>query len=448
MNIDKEKDLPSDSNQSNQTNYYSSLFHEEDQKVKQNNSNNAENNLFIFNNPNEINNFNINNMHFQTKNENQLFPENNLFLSKFNQNSINTNSLKSSGNQSRFINMFKMNNNNNSISSNSPFDNNNKNNFMPSNTPFDANNNLMPNTNSFNKNENLNNIYDCTNNVDLGNFNGQNNNFINYKDFNNSNDLNFISPNNAQYDNNCYNNNNNNIINVNTINSNNYNNSINLNQSSNVNNDESSNNIGINNIVIPTSIINRNIDYQDFLNYVNNLDMPLIKLLCTKKGITEMKNYLSNHKNSNIEILLYLLNKEGLNKLMKHKFGNYFIQEIIKDANYPQIKLILELISPNFVEISKSNSGTHVLQTLLDKVNTLDSRDIVLKSIENKELEMAFNNNATYVLQKIIGIIPDNERLNMNEIIINNLVVLALDSECVFIVEKFISTITIKENKK
>ena len=175
--------------------------------------------------------------------------------------------------------------------------------------------------------------------------------------------------------------------------------------------------------------------------------MPLIKLLCTKKGITEMKNYLSNHKNSNIEILLYLLNKEGLNKLMKHKFGNYFIQEIIKDANYPQMKLILELISPNFVEISKSNSGTHVLQTLLDRVNSFDLRDLVLKSIENKELEMAFNNNATYVIQKIIGIIPDKERLNMNEIIINNLIVLALDSECVFIVEKFISTITIKENK-
>jgi hypothetical protein len=132
---------------------------------------------------------------------------------------------------------------------------------------------------------------------------------------------------------------------------------------------------------------------------------------------------------------------------MKHKFGNYFIQEIIKEANYPQMKLILELISQNFVEISKSNSGTHVLQTLLDKVNSFDLRDLVLKSIENKELEMAFNNNATYVLQKIIGIIPDNERLNMNEIIINNLIVLALDSECVFIVEKFISTITIKENK-
>ena len=60
---------------------------------------------------------------------------------------------------------------------------------------------------------------------------------------------------------------------------------------------------------------------------------------------------------------------------------------------------------------------------------------------------MAFNNNATYVLQKIRGIIPDNERFNMNEIIINNIIKLALDSECVFIAKKFISSITIKENK-
>ena len=161
-----------------------------------------------------------------------------------------------------------------------------------------------------------------------------------------------------------------------------------------------------------------------------------------------MENYLNNHKKSNIEILLYLLNREGLNKLMKHKFGNYFIQEIIKEANYRQIKLSLELISLNFVEISKNNSGTHVLQALLDKVNSFELRDIILKSIENKELEMAFNKNSTYVIQKIITIVPDNERLNMNEIIIKNCINLAMDSDCVFIVEKFISSITISENKK
>jgi hypothetical protein len=54
---------------------------------------------------------------------------------------------------------------------------------------------------------------------------------------------------------------------------------------------------------------------------------------------------------------------------MKHKYGIYFIQELIRDAKYPQIKLILELISHNFVEISESNLGTHTFQTLLDKIN-------------------------------------------------------------------------------
>ena len=61
---------------------------------------------------------------------------------------------------------------------------------------------------------------------------------------------------------------------------------------------------------------------------------------------------------------------------------------------------------------------------------------------------MAFNNNATFVFQKIIEIIPDYERLDTNEIIINNIINLALDSEGVFIVEKFLSNITIKENKE
>jgi hypothetical protein len=151
---------------------------------------------------------------------------------------------------------------------------------------------------------------------------------------------------------------------------------------------------------------------------------------------------------NNIEILIYLLNRKGLTEVIKHKYGNYFIQEIIKEAEYPIIKLILELISKNFVDISKSNSGTHALQTLLDKVNSFELRNIILKSIENRELEMAFDNNATYVLRKIISKIPDTERINLNQIIIKNGINLALDSNCVFLVEKFIGTTTLKENKK
>ena len=185
----------------------------------------------------------------------------------------------------------------------------------------------------------------------------------------------------------------------------------------------------------------------DFVNFIKNLKSPLTKLLTTKKGIYEIENYLYTNKNKNVTILLQLLNKEGLTKLMKNKFGNYFIQELIKNANYEQVKFILNLISSNFVDISESISGTYVIQKLLEKIDTIELRLVVLQSIENRELEMAFNSNATYVLQKIIEKIPDIERIRLNEIILNNIIFLSVNPDCVFIVEKFIETITINENK-
>ena len=371
------------------------LFKEESQRNKVNSPNI---NLFSYNISNMTGNVNMNNNYMFNK------ENNNAFIPDLNENEAIKNS---GGNHSRFVNYFKMNKN----------DLNQNINFIDN---VDSNNNAFVNSNlNQYQNDNLN-IYDSNN---INNLNYMNKNKNSYKNYQNINKINNIGLADMKY------------INSNDTNGNNYNNNINSNN----------NNL---NVMIPNSILARNSDYQEFLNYVNNLNIPLIKFLCTKKGISEMENYLESHKRNNIEILIYLLNKEGITKLMKHKFGNYFIQEIIKEIKYPQIKLLLDLISSTFVEIAESNCGTHVLQTLLDNVNTFELRDIVLKSIENKELEMAFNNNATYVLQKIIGIVPDIERLNMNEIIINNLIDLAINSDCIFIVEKFISTITIKENKE
>ena len=425
MELETNKNDFSYSNRSNTI--FSSFFQEEYQKIKQKNPQDIENNVyynksFLNNNVNNINIFNVQTFFdkcpFGFNNNN-----NNKNSQDINDNQILNNIINQPVNQSRFANYFKM-NKNESISDCHDNINNNNNNIINSmDSNINNNNNIINSMNSnINKNENN------------TNYNYTYNNSFKKFEFN-PNNLNYIKKNNIEC--NDYQKTND-IQNINGNNKNRINNNI-------INDGE--NNDAMKNILIPNHILNQNQDYKEFLDYVNSLNTPLIKFLCTKKGISEMENYLCTHKSSNIEILIYLLNKEGLTRLMKHKFGNYFIQEIIRDAKYPQIKMILELISHNFVEISESNSGTHTIQTLLDKVNVFELRNIVLKSIENKELEMAFNNNATYVLQKIIGIVPDVERLNTNEVIINNAINLALNSDCVFIVEKFISTITIKENK-
>lgn len=382
------------------------LFKEESQNYKDNNSNIIDN-FFSYNVSNTTGETNMN-KNYMLNEENK-----NSFIPGLNRDKIMN---SSGGNQSRFVNYFKV--NENGLNKNIKFvdnivSNNSINVFV--NNKVNQNDNMQMHSNNCNNNLNMNIKYDNNN----SNYMNQNKNT--YKEYQNMDKINNIGLSDMKY------------INAN---------------STNCNNNINSNHNELKNVIIPNSILSRNSDYQEFLDYVNSLNVPLIKFLCTKKGISEMENYLNSHKRNNIEILIFLLNKEGITKLMKHKFGNYFIQEIIKDIKYPQIKLLLDLISNTFVEIAESNCGTHVLQTLLDTVNTFELRDIVLKSIENKELEMAFNNNATYVLQKIIGIVPDTERLNLNEIIINNLVSLALNSDCIFIVEKFISTISIKQNKE
>ena len=293
-----------------------------------------------------------------------------------------------------------------------------------------------------------------TNNINIKNINIINYNessCFNNSDFNNNLLFKHINLNNDLNHNNIINNNINN-----SLNENNFNNfSVEIENNKNKNSEINNNLTNIENIYklynnktnVSNNFQDNNQVNSDFLNYVNNLKIPLTKFLMTKKGICEMDNYLNINMNKDLSLLLQLLNKDGLTKIMKNKFGNYFMQEIIRKADYEQVKMILFLISDNFIEISENISGTYVIQRLLDKINNFVLRMLVLKLIENRELEMAFNSNATYVLQKIIEKVPDVERIQLNEIIINNILFLSLNPDCVFIVEKFIDTTTINLNK-
>ena len=307
------------------------------------------------------------------------------------------------------------------------------------------NNNIkLKNANIINFNES--NLYNDNKNLFLVDDFNVNNNLIYNNDINTKNNNYFMQNNSiSNYHNNTVNANYKDKfedLNINPFNSFN----LNINSPKNINESNSSiNNLNsINQINFEKDEI---FSQNDFADYISNLKVSLSKFLSTKKGINEIKNLINVNINKNIDILLHSLNKEGLTKLMKNKIGNYFIQDLIKDSNYEQVKFILILISSNFVEISENISGTYVIQKLLDKVDNIELRLIVLKSIENRELEMAFNSNATYVLQKIIDKIPDIERINLNELIMNNIILLSVNQESIFIVEKFIEKITINENK-
>ena len=103
---------------------------------------------------------------------------------------------------------------------------------------------------------------------------------------------------------------------------------------------------------------------------------------------------------------------------MKNKLCNYFIDRLIKNANNEEIKFILKLISAYFDDISERILGICEILKLLEKNDNIELRFIFLKSTENKELLLAFNSNAIYVLPKKIEKIYSG-RKSQNEIILN-----------------------------
>ena len=188
--------------------------------------------------------------------------------------------------------------------------------------------------------------------------------------------------------------------------------------------------------------------YKFFFKFVKNLSSPLEKLLCTTKGILKIQKKLDKLGNEFKIFLVDYLNKRGLPIIMKNLYGNYFFQHLIKDGDKVLISHILHYISNDFVNISKDCSGTFSIQALLDKINLHQEQKTILKFIEGHELEMAYDKNATHVLRKIILIISDVLRININNIILKNFLNLCLDSYGICILKNYINTNTIVKERE
>ena len=224
----------------------------------------------------------------------------------------------------------------------------------------------------------------------------------------------------------------------------NYNNNINNNIEIRVANKNNINEIINKNNINPSNEYN----LEEFIKYINSLPMKLVNYLCTQKGTIEIQKKIEN-SNKNYKLLLVnYLNKEGLSVIMKNTYGNYFFQQLIKKNEKSVISLILSYISEDFIDISKDFSGTFSLQALLDEISSNEEQQKILNCIKNYEMEMAYNKNATHVLQKIVLLIPDSHRIYLNEIILNNFIELCLDSYGICLIKIFIKTNTSIDNKK
>ena len=203
------------------------------------------------------------------------------------------------------------------------------------------------------------------------------------------------------------------------------------------------------NIVANNNYNNYNIQQlEDFMKFINNIQMPLIDFVCNSKGALELQKMLEKSGNIVKIYFIQILKREGLSIIMKNVHGNYFFQKLIKDSPDKIISNIITFILDDFIDISKDDSGTFSIQALLNEIKSVNDINKILIKIKGKEIDMIYNKNATYVIQKIVMKFPDFLRQDLNEIILQNFLKLCLDVNGICLVKNFIRTNSIENDKQ
>ena len=184
--------------------------------------------------------------------------------------------------------------------------------------------------------------------------------------------------------------------------------------------------------------------FENFNTFIKNMQVPLVDYVCNSKGALELQKILEK---SGLEVKMYfieLLKRDGLTKIMKNVHGNYFFQKLIKEAPEKIISNIIFYILEDFINISKDDSGTFSVQALLNEVSSINSINKILQRIKGNELEMIYDKNATYVVQKMVLKFPDFYRKELNDLILQNFPKLCLDVNGICLIKNFIRTNTIE----
>ena len=238
-----------------------------------------------------------------------------------------------------------------------------------------------------------------------------------------------------------------------TFSQNNYNIKLDFSQNFNNNNNNNNNKKGKKNN--PSKNYNNKKKLNTFNNeiinikiFIENLNTPLDNFICSQTGSRMLQNNLDNFSKQIIDILIDKI-KSSFEKLMSDVYGNYFCQKLYNMSNFEQRLLILESIKDSFISISKTKSGSHVAQSIIEQALTPEEKKKIMSFMLNYEIEMALDTEGTHVLQKIIQIFPEIERQSLTDVLCKseNVNILCKDLKGISVIKRLICFNNEESNK-
>jgi hypothetical protein len=142
----------------------------------------------------------------------------------------------------------------------------------------------------------------------------------------------------------------------------------------------------------------------------------------SQKLTKNLQNKLKKASKEEINNIFKCL-KGSYSYIIKNLNGNYFCNDLFGHLNKSQRLQILNELKGTIIQNSFNNYGNHPIQVLIELSKSKEEYDILLSefNLEHKIVESILDENATYVIQKILTYIPEQYRELINYVIIMNI---------------------------
>ena len=160
----------------------------------------------------------------------------------------------------------------------------------------------------------------------------------------------------------------------------------------------------------------------------------------SQKSTKQLQNDINKESKENITIIIKEL-KGNFRTIIKNINGNYFCSDLIRVCNNEQRIEILKELSPFLSEDCVQEFATHSIQQLIASSSSEEEYKLLLASFNdvNKIILPCLNQNGSFVIQKLIGYIPEKIREEFNSIFVKFIVILSKDMHGLCCVKKFIA---------
>ena len=122
-------------------------------------------------------------------------------------------------------------------------------------------------------------------------------------------------------------------------------------------------------------------EIRDFKNFCNGLNCPLPEYICSQTGSRLMQKYLNYFPTFVITNLIEKIYMD-FERIMCDIYGNYWCQKLYIISSTEQRRMILNNMKDIFISVSKTSSGAHVAQSIIEESITKEEKIIIMDYIK------------------------------------------------------------------